>query len=135
MLKRASSARSREAATVNRHGRQPAIFACFVSISLTVLAPHLSADELRGAVAVDGERFQAELVAADADWNLTFRAGKDERRIAASELVSWGSPVEPKGRATIRICGLDRPSLRGARAERTERTGEPRGLYRTRRQQ
>jgi hypothetical protein len=65
------------------------------------LATGASAAEPRDAVPLDGKPFAGELIAADAEWNLTFRVGQDERKLAAAELVAWGSPVEPKGRTKL----------------------------------
>ena len=51
---------------------------------------------------VDGEPFAAELVAADAKWQLTFDAGDKPRTLAAGDLVSWGACPEP-ARAPILV--------------------------------
>ena len=50
------------------------------------------------AVPVEGERFAAKLVAADARWQLTFAVGKQQRTLLAADLVRWGRCVE-QGRA------------------------------------
>ncbi len=50
------------------------------------------------AVPVEGERFAAKLVAADAQWQLTFAVGKQQRTLPAADLVCWGGCVE-QGRA------------------------------------
>ncbi len=50
---------------------------------------------------LDGKRFSGELIAADADWQLTFRVGQEERKLPAADLVAWGTPVEPKGRTQL----------------------------------
>jgi len=42
-------------------------------------------------VPVDGEPFDSELIAADAQWQLTFK----QRTLPAAELVRWGAFVEP----------------------------------------
>lgn len=48
----------------------------------------------RPAVPVDGEPFDAQLVAADAQWLLTFSADGRRRTLPATDLVRWGSPAE-----------------------------------------
>jgi hypothetical protein len=42
------------------------------------------------AVPVDGPPFAAELVAAEADWQLVFRTPDGMRKLAAADLVRWG---------------------------------------------
>ena len=41
-------------------------------------------------VPIDGRPFTAELIAAGADWRLTFRADDKEREMPAADLVRWG---------------------------------------------
>ncbi|MCD4727418.1 MAG: NPCBM/NEW2 domain-containing protein [Pirellulales bacterium] len=50
------------------------------------------------AVPVDGEPFRAELIGAEADWRLTFRADGQRRTMPAADLVRWGHCPE-QGRA------------------------------------
>lgn len=62
-----------------------------------------AADATRVVVPVDGPRFPGELAAADAAWNLTFRAGKDapDRKLNAADLVVWGAPADPANRTKL----------------------------------
>jgi hypothetical protein len=79
-----------------RHGRTGCrLLSSLAVVVLFAVAPARSA-EPQEVVPLDGDHFSAELIAADADWNLTFRVGKDRRRIRADELVAWGAPREPK---------------------------------------
>ncbi len=71
-----------------------------VSIAMLLAAAAAAADP-REAVPLDGKRFTAELIAADAKWDLTFQLGQEARRLAAGDLVMWGTPVEPKGRTQL----------------------------------
>jgi hypothetical protein len=50
--------------------------------------------ELPLAVPVDGAPFLAELVAADADWRLTFATAGGHQTIPAADLVRWGQCPE-----------------------------------------
>ena len=50
--------------------------------------------EMPEAVPVDGKPFRAELVGADARWQLTFKAGDKPRVVPGAELVRWGTPAE-----------------------------------------
>ena len=50
--------------------------------------------EMPEAVPVDGKPFRAELVGADARWQLTFKAGEGPRVVPGAELVRWGTPAE-----------------------------------------
>ncbi len=59
------------------------------------------AAEAGQTIPIDGQRFDAELLSVDAKWNLVFREGTKQRRLAADELVSWGAPVEPKRYQTL----------------------------------
>ena len=45
-------------------------------------------------VPVDGEPFEAELAAVDADWEFTFQTGEKRRTLSAADLVCWGSWAE-----------------------------------------
>jgi hypothetical protein len=60
----------------------------------------VAADGVPKAVPVDGKAFPAEFVGVDEKW-LTLRSGKEERRLAAEDLVTWGAPVEPKSRGRL----------------------------------
>lgn len=55
------------------------------------------------AVTVGGERYQAELVAVDVNWLITFRDLATERRLAAADLVAWGAPAEALGGPHLRL--------------------------------
>ena len=46
------------------------------------------------AVPVEGQPWAGRLAAADAKWNLTFQTDGPSQRLAAANLVCWGSPAE-----------------------------------------
>jgi len=50
--------------------------------------------EPRRTIPVDGLPFEAELIAADAQWQLTFQQNDRRRPLPAADLVRWGSPAE-----------------------------------------
>ncbi len=70
---------------------------CLICILHFALIPTMSLATPR-AVPVDGEPFRAELIAAKADWRLTFRTDGQQRTMAAADLVRWGRCPE-QGRA------------------------------------
>jgi hypothetical protein len=53
-------------------------------------------------VPFEGPRFSARLVEVDALGNFTFRAGDELRRLAVSDLVRFGAPLDPQGKARLR---------------------------------
>jgi hypothetical protein len=53
-------------------------------------------------VPIDGPSTPAQLVAADAAWQLTFTSGGKPRTMPAADLVRWGTPAEP-ARAPILV--------------------------------
>ena len=51
---------------------------------------------------LSGEPFRAELIAADADWQLTFRSAQEQRTMPAADLVCWGQcPEQGRGGALV----------------------------------
>ena len=59
------------------------------------IAAHIARGETPLAVPVDGQRFPADLIAADAKWQLTFSADGKPRILPAADLVRWGALAEP----------------------------------------
>lgn len=57
------------------------------------------------AVTIDAGRFAAAVSAIDAQQQITFRTEPSTRIVAAADLVSWGSPVEPPSRTLIVLAG------------------------------
>ena len=47
------------------------------------------------AVMADGRTLSAKLIAADAQWQLTFAIGTTQKTMPAAELVRWGTFAEP----------------------------------------
>jgi hypothetical protein len=72
----------------------------FGAVILAICVPSATAAEPI-TVPIDGAPFAAELTAVDGNWQFTFRAGKDERKLAAGELMAWGDLVEPKSRSRL----------------------------------
>jgi len=62
-----------------------------VVLAITAFAAYA---ELPEAVPVDGEPFVARLVAADAEWRLTFDGEPGRRVVPAAEIVRWGQCAE-----------------------------------------
>ncbi len=48
------------------------------------------------AAPAEGKSFEAQLTTIDADWQLGFNANRQQRTVAAAELVCWGNAAEPK---------------------------------------
>jgi hypothetical protein len=65
-------------------------------LSLSALAgrPGAAAEPAK-LIPVEGQAYEATLTAASADWELTFDQG-ERRELAAQDLVTWGSLVEPR---------------------------------------
>jgi hypothetical protein len=68
---------------------------CILQFAFCLASVHAAAPT---AVPIEGEPFAAKLVAADAHGQLTFAVDKQQRTIAAADLVCWGRCVE-QGRA------------------------------------
>jgi len=64
-------------------------------LALTAVHWSATAAEIRPVVPIDGEPFLGALTGARAQWQLTFRSGGIERRMAAGDLVRWGWFAQP----------------------------------------
>ncbi len=74
-------------------------------------------------VPIDGPSTPAQLVAADAAWQLTFTSGGKQRSMPAADLVRWGTPAEPArtpilvladgGLLPADVAGIDKEQLAG----------------------
>ena len=62
----------------------------FVLLVFCVRVP-LAAERSQPVVPVDGEPFAAQVVAIDAQWNITFQRAGDAQVLAARDLVYWGA--------------------------------------------
>jgi len=69
--------------------------AALLCLLLALTSAARSAAETPLAVPADDKPFRAELVAADANWQLTFRSGGQPRVLPAGKLVQWGVCREP----------------------------------------
>ena len=67
---------------------------CLLPAILVATAALTARAEPPQALPVDGEPFDAELEAIDAQWQITFTAGKDRRVVPAADLVAWGNWAE-----------------------------------------
>ena len=75
--------------------RLPLPIAAIVTLLIVLVAASAKAEPPM-ALPVDGKPFPAELVAADADWRLTFVADGTRRDLSAADLVRWGTCAEPR---------------------------------------
>ena len=64
----------------------------FVCLIVLLLPAIVNAQD--SAVPVDGAPFRAKLVAADANWRLTFADGDVQKTMLAADLVRWGNCAE-----------------------------------------
>lgn len=72
---------------MNHH---PTPYRLLATTLLTIVALPARA-ETYPAVPVEGEPFEAAVLAIDAQWKLTFAVGQDRRLLPAAELVRWGN--------------------------------------------
>jgi hypothetical protein len=64
---------------------------CLLTALLLAIATLPARAQTPWAVPVEGESFEAALLAIDAEWQLTFGSGDKRRVLPAAELVRWGS--------------------------------------------
>lgn len=88
------------AAPHRRLGNALAIYVAFAC--LTGLAPHrVFAQSSAMTVPVAGEPFAADLARIDGDWSITFERDDGPSKMAAAELVRWGTAPELSGQPLI----------------------------------
>jgi len=72
------------------------LLACLFCLpAVVVRSAAAEAPDVPEAVPVDGEPFQADVGAIDAQWQVTFNAAGKRRVLSAGELVCWGTCAEP----------------------------------------
>lgn len=76
-----------------------------VACALALVGGFGFAQDDRIVLPVEGKAFVGELVAVDDDWGLTFQADGGPRRIAAADLVRWGTLADLGGDALILLVG------------------------------
>jgi hypothetical protein len=85
-----------------RDGR---VAACVLSI-LVIASAGVVCAEAPLAVLLVGEPFRADLIAADANWQLTFRGEQQQQTMPAADLVNWGHcPEQGRGGALVLVGG------------------------------